>query len=45
MKIYLIEAKLTRDTELWGKMDPYCELVYKEDGWRSATIDSAGFTP
>jgi hypothetical protein len=24
LRVYIVEAKLTRDTETFGKMDPYC---------------------
>ncbi len=30
MVITLIEAKLTRDTEWFGKMDPYVIFKYRE---------------
>ena len=45
VKVYLVEAKLTHDTELWGKMDPYVELSYKEQWWKSGCIKSAGLEP
>jgi Ca2+-dependent lipid-binding protein len=46
LNIKIIEAILTRDTEMVGKMDPYVELtiggvlVHK-----TATLDGAGKTP
>ena len=45
MKLYLIEAQLTHDTELFGKMDPYCLFTYKKWQWQSACISSAGKHP
>jgi len=26
LALTVVEAKLTRDTELFGKMDPYCKI-------------------
>jgi hypothetical protein len=26
LKLTVIEAKLTRDTEMFGKMDPFCKI-------------------
>ena len=41
----VIEAVLTRNTELIGKMDPYLILKLKEYESRTAVKDSAGKTP
>ena len=41
----LQEAKLTRDTEVLGKMSPYVTMVFKGKKYKSKTMDSAGKTP
>ena len=41
----MIEAKLTRDTETFSKMDPYCKLSTGEQKFRTETKDGAGKTP
>ena len=45
LTITLHEAVLTRNTELWGKMDPYAQ--WDNHGWKqkSTIIDNAGKTP
>lgn len=35
LKIELVEANLTHDTEIFGKMDPYVILRYREQEWKS----------
>ncbi len=30
LRLTFIEAKLTRDTEFFSKMDPYCKLTYRD---------------
>ena len=29
LKLTVIEAKLTRDTEMLSKMDPFCKITYR----------------
>lgn len=41
----LVEAKLERDTEIFGKMDPYCVINYRETELRSNTLKDAGKHP
>jgi Ca2+-dependent lipid-binding protein len=41
----LIEAKLTRDTEMFSKMDPYAKIAYREQNFRSKTLNNAGKLP
>jgi len=41
----VIEARLTRDTEMFGKMDPYTTLQVREVIQRTRTLDGAGKTP
>jgi len=41
----IVEAKLTRDTELFGKMDPYCILKVREQIFKTFIKESAGKAP
>ena len=41
----LVEARLTRDTETFSKMDPYCKIAYREQLVKSKTKDGAGKNP
>ena len=41
----VIEAKLTRDTETFSKMDPYCKISTGAQNFRTETKDGAGKTP
>jgi Ca2+-dependent lipid-binding protein len=45
LKIHVMEARLTRDTETFGKMDPYCLLIMREQKHRTKTCNGAGKTP
>ena len=45
LRIHIIEAKLTRDTEMFGKMDPYAVLQCRESTYRTKVKDNAGKTP
>ena len=45
LALTVVEAKLTRDTEVVGKMDPYCVMTLRGQKYRSNTIDSAGKNP
>ena len=46
LHIKIIEAKLTRDTEMFGKMDPFLELsIGGVQIYKTAVIDEAGKTP
>ena len=45
LRLEVIEAKLTRDTEMFSKMDPYCIIEVREQKFRTRTIDGAGKTP
>ena len=38
-----IEAKLTRDTEIFGKMDPFVIFNIGEYNSRTKILESAGF--
>ena len=45
LTINVIEAKLTRDTEFFSKMDPYCVLECRMQKFRTRTLQGAGKTP
>ena len=45
LRLEVIEARLTRDTEFIGKMDPYVKIVTREQTLRTKTHSSAGKTP
>jgi len=40
-----VEAKLTRDTEWFGKMDPFCIVEYRQERFKTAVKDNAGKNP
>ena len=37
LRVYIIEAKLTRDTEMFGKMDPYVVINTRQQRIRTKT--------
>ena len=41
----MIEAKLTRDTEWFSKMDPYVVIETRNQKLKTRTLDGAGKTP
>ena len=45
LKLKIVEATLTRDTELIGKMDPYCEILYNHKTYTTSVQDNAGQNP
>ena len=45
LKIMILEARLTRDTEMFGKMDPYVIIETRMQRVRTATQEDAGKTP
>jgi hypothetical protein len=45
LKLELVEAKLTRDVEIFGKMDPYVIIRTPYQEWRSKTCNSGGKFP
>ena len=45
LRLEVIEARLTRDTEMFSKMDPYCIIEVREQKFRTRTLDGAGKTP
>lgn len=45
LKVHILEAKLTRDTETFGKMDPFVIIETRMQRIRTATKDNAGKHP
>ncbi len=46
LELTVIEAKLTRDTELgFNKMDPFCRLEYREQSFKTKVMQGAGKNP
>lgn len=45
LKICILEARLTRDTDVIGKMDPYVIVSTRMQRFRTKTQDDAGLTP
>ena len=45
LRVQLVEAKLTHDTETFGKMDPYCKMEMREQNWKSSVSKNGGLHP
>jgi Ca2+-dependent lipid-binding protein len=45
LRLTIVEANLTRDTETFGKMDPYVKFMVREQVFRSKTMNNAGKKP
>mmetsp|Transcript_3654 Transcript_3654/g.4882 ORF Transcript_3654/g.4882 Transcript_3654/m.4882 type:complete len:143 (+) Transcript_3654:24-452(+) len=45
LRIEVIEARLTRDTEFFSKMDPYCVIESRMQKFKTRTLQGAGKTP
>ena len=45
LRLHIIDAKLTRDTETFGKMDPYVIINTREQRIRTKTAQDQGKTP
>ena len=45
LRVYLLEAHLTHDTETFGKMDPYVKMTCRDEEWKSSVADDAGKKP
>ena len=45
LRLEIIEARLTRDTETFGKMDPYVVIETRHQKHRTTTKQGAGKTP
>lgn len=40
LKVYIVQAKLTRDTETFGKMDPYVIISTRQQRVRTKTANN-----
>ena len=45
LALTVIEARLTRDTETFGKMDPYVKISTRQQQFKTAVKNGAGKTP
>ena len=45
LRLHVIEAKLTRDTEWFSKMDPYVIIETRNQKLKTRVLDGAGKTP
>ena len=45
IRIKICSADLTRDTEWFGKMDPFCVIEYKEKKYQTNVKNEAGKKP
>jgi len=45
IRITIVEAKLSRDTEIFSKMDPYCVIDYNGNKYKTVTHKSGGKFP
>jgi len=45
LKLDVVEAQLTRDTETFGKMDPYVKLNSRMQSFRTKTVNGGGKNP
>jgi len=43
--VKIIEANLTRDTEMFSKMDPFCKMTYQGKINKTVVKDEAGKKP
>ena len=45
LRLHIIEAKLTRDTEVFSKMDPFAKLEVRDQSYKTKVLDGAGKKP
>jgi Ca2+-dependent lipid-binding protein len=45
LKLFILEAHLTRDTDTWSKMDPYCVISTRMQRIRTKTCNKGGKNP
>lgn len=45
LKVEVVEAHLTHDTDFWTKMDPFVKMQIREQTWNSAVCKSGGKKP
>jgi Ca2+-dependent lipid-binding protein len=41
----VMKGKLYRDTEMFGKMDPFVSIEFNKNTYRTTTLNEAGKTP
>ena len=45
LHITVVEGRLTRDVEMFGKQDPYVTIIYGGNKYKTKIIDGGGKTP
>ena len=45
LTLKIVEGKLTRNTELFGNMDPFIQIEYRDQKFRTKVNDGGGLTP
>ena len=45
LKLNVVQARLTRDTEFFGKMDPFAVIEYRQQKFKTKVKKNAGKTP
>ena len=45
LRVEVLEAHLTHDTEAVGNMDPYVKMTCREEEWKSSVADGQGKKP
>jgi len=45
LRIEVVEAHLKRDTDFFGKMDPFCFMRVREATWKSQVCNGGGKNP
>ena len=45
LKLKIVEGKLTRNTELFGNMDPFVLIEYRKQKFKTKVIDEGGLNP
>jgi Ca2+-dependent lipid-binding protein len=45
LKLTVVQAQLTRNTETFGKMDPYVKIETRMQKFKTNTINGGGKTP
>ena len=43
--IHIIEADFKKDTDTFGKMDPFCKMIYNGKTFKTAAKNGAGMKP
>jgi len=45
LTLKIVEGKLTRNTELFGNMDPFIQIEYRDQKFRTKVNDGGGLNP